>query len=106
MKRQKNTTQMKEQTRNTEVQIVNRKQASYLKKIQNNDSKVVKNLENKMEKMRESINEDLEELANKHTKKNNTITEIKNTPEGINSRISKAEEQISELEDTMVGKNF
>ena len=39
MKRQKNTTQMKEQTRNTEVQIVNRKQASYLKKIQNNDRK-------------------------------------------------------------------
>ena len=59
---------------------------------------MVKNLENKMEKMRESINEDLEELANKHTKKNNTITEITNTVEGINSRISEAEERISELE--------
>jgi len=55
-----------------------------------------------MEKMRESINEDLEELANKHTKKNNTITEITNTVEGINSRISEAEERISELEDKMV----
>ena len=55
-----------------------------------------------MEKMRESINEDLEELANKHTKKNNTITEITNTVEGINSRISEAEETISELEDKMV----
>ena len=31
-----------------------------------------------------------------------TITEIKNTLEGINSRISEAEEQISELEDKMV----
>ena len=32
---------------------------------------------------------------------NNTITEIKNTLEGIN-RITEAEEQISELEDKMV----
>ena len=33
---------------------------------------------------------------------NNTIIEIKNTLEGINSRISEAEQQISELEDKMV----
>ena len=33
---------------------------------------------------------------------NNTITEIKNTLEGINSRISEAEEQTSDLEDKMV----
>ena len=30
---------------------------------------------------------------------NNTITEMKNTLEGINSRITEAEEQISDLED-------
>ena len=47
----------------------------------------MKNLENKMEKMQESINKDLEELKNKHTE-TNTITEIKNTLEGINSGIS------------------
>ena len=64
--------------------------------------KMIKNLENKMEKMQESINKDLEELKNKHTEPNNTITEIKNTLEGINSRISEAEEQISELEDKIV----
>ena len=64
--------------------------------------KMIKNLENKMEKMQESINKDLEELKNKHTETNNTSTEIKNTLEGINSRISEAEEQISELEDKMV----
>ena len=45
-----------------------------------------------MEKIQESINKDIEELKNKHTKTNNTITEIKNTVEGINSRISEAEE--------------
>ena len=51
----------------------------------------MKNLENKMEKMQESINKDLEELKDKHTE-TNTITEIKNTLEGINGRISEAEE--------------
>ena len=64
--------------------------------------KMVKNLENRMEKMQESNNKDLEELKNKHTETNNTIAEIKNTLEGINSRISEAGERISELEDKMV----
>ena len=32
----------------------------------------------------------------------NAITEIKNTLEGINSRVTEAEEWISELEDRMV----
>ena len=61
--------------------------------------KMIKNLENKMEKMKELINQDLEELKNKHIEINSIITEIKNTLEGINSRISEAEEWISELED-------
>ena len=39
--------------------------------------KMIKNLENKMEKLQESINKDLEELKNKHTQTNNTIAEIK-----------------------------
>ena len=54
--------------------------------------KMIKNIENKMEKMQESINKDLEELKNKHTQTNNTVADIKNTLEGINSRISEAEE--------------
>ena len=35
--------------------------------------KMIKNLENKMEKMQESINNDLEELKNKHTETKNTM---------------------------------
>ena len=62
--------------------------------------KMIKNLENKMEKMQESINKELEEQKNKLT--NNTITEIKNTVEGINSRIYEDKERISEMEDKMV----
>ena len=65
---------------------------------------MIKNLENKMEKMQESVNKDLEELKNKHTETKNIITEIKNTLEGRNSRIHEAEGQISELEDKMVEK--
>ena len=101
MKRQRNTTQMKEQTRNTELQI-NEEEIGKLpeKEFRIMIVKIIKNLENKMEKMQESINKDLEELKNKQT--NNTITEIKNTLEGINSRISEEEEQISKLEDKMV----
>ena len=33
---------------------------------------------------------------------NNTITEMKNTLEGISSRVTEAEEWISDLEDRMV----
>ena len=92
MKRQINTTQMKEQTRNTEVQI-NEEEIGKLpeKKIRIMIVKMIKNLESKMEKMQESINKDLEELKNKHAEAN-TVTEIKNVLEGINSRMSEAEE--------------
>ena len=93
MERQRNTAQMKEQARNTEVQINEQERVKLPEKeFRIMIVKMIKNLENKMEKMQESINKDLEELKNKHTKANNTITEIKNTLEGINSRISEAEE--------------
>ena len=59
---------MKEQTRNTEAQI-NEEEIDKLpeKELRIMIVKMIKNLENKMEKMQESINEDLEELKNKHT---------------------------------------
>ena len=60
MKRQRNTTQMKEQTSNTEVQI-NEEEIGKLpeKGFIIMIVKMIKNLENKMEKMQESINKDL-----------------------------------------------
>ena len=93
MKRQRNTTQMKEQTKNTEVQI-NEEETGKLpeKEFRIMIVKMIKNLENRMEKMQESINKDIDNLKNKHTVTNNTTTEIKNTLEGIKSRISEAEE--------------
>ena len=63
--------------------------------------KMIQNLGNRMEKIQEIFNNDLEELKSKQTGMN-TNTEIKNTLEGINNRIIEAEEQISELKDKMV----
>ena len=55
-----------------------------------------------MEKIKETFNKDLEELKSKQTMMNNTINEIGNSLEGTNSRITEAEEQISDLEDKIV----
>ena len=68
MKRQRNSAQMKEQTRNTKVQI-NEDEIDKLpeKEFRIMTVKMIKNLENKMEKMQESINKGLEKLKNKHT---------------------------------------
>ena len=41
--------------------------------------KMIQNLRNRMEKIQETFNKDLEELKRKQTVMNNTITEIKNT---------------------------
>ena len=82
---------MKEQIRNIEVQINEDKIGKLpVKEFRIMIVKMIRNLENNMEKMQESFNKDLEELKNKYT--DNIITEIKNTLEGINSRISEAEE--------------
>ena len=82
---------MKEQTRNTKVQI-NEDEIGKLpeKGFRIMIVKMIKTLENRVEKRQELINKDLEELKNKHTETNSTITEIKNTLEGINTRISEA----------------
>ena len=62
MKRQRNTAQIKEQTRNTKVQI-NEEEISKLpvKEFRIMIVKMIKNLGKKMEKMQDSINKHLEE---------------------------------------------
>ena len=94
---------MKEETRNTEVQI-NEEETGKLpeKEFRIMMVKIKKNKKKQpwkqMEKMQESINKYLKELKSKHTETNSTITKSKNTSEGINNRISEAEEWIRELE--------
>ena len=62
---------------------------------------MIQNLGNSMEKIQEMFKKDLEELKSKQTMMNNTINEILNSLEGINSRITEAE-RISDLEDKIV----
>ena len=78
MKEQRNTTQMKEQTRNTEVQI----NVEEIGKLPEKEfgimiANMIKNLESKMETMQESINKGLEELKNKHTETNTQLLKLK-----------------------------
>ena len=64
--------------------------------------KMIQSLGNRMEKIQEMFNKDREEPKSKQTMINNTINEIKNSPEGITSRITEAEERINDLEDKIV----
>ena len=57
--------------------------------------KMIQDLGKRMEKMQEMFTKDLEELKYKQTEMNNTL-------EGINSRITEAKERISDLEYRMV----
>ena len=56
---------------------------------------MIQDLRKTIEKLKELFTKDLEKLKNKQTEMNNTL-------ERINSRISEAEEWISDLEDRMV----
>ena len=116
MKRQRNIQQVKEhdkcppnQPKEEEIGSLPEKEFRIMivKMIQNLENKMelqMHRLETKIKKMQEMFNKDLEEIKKKSIN-NNAIAEIKNTVEGTNSRITEAEERISEVEDRMVGKN-
>ena len=55
-----------------------------------------KRMEVQIEKIEEMCNEEVEDLKYKQTEMNRTINEKKNTLERINSRITEAEERISD----------
>ena len=100
---------MKEQGRNSQGQISEEEISSLPEReFRIRIVKMLQRLENGMEKMQDTINtvntitKDIEKIKNKQIEMNNTISETKNTPEGSTSRITEAEEWISELEDRMV----
>ena len=103
MRKQRNTQQMKEQGKNPTDQT-NDEEISSLpeKEFRVMIVKMIQNLGNRMEKIQETFNKDLEELKSKQAMMNNTVNEIKTSLEGIHSRITEAEEQISDLEDKRV----
>ena len=103
MRRHRNTQQMKEQGKNP-PDLTNEEEIGSLpeKQFRIIIIKMIQNLENRMQKIQETFNKDLEELKSKQTVMNNTTNEIKNSLEGISSRITEAEERINDLEDRML----
>ena len=103
MRRQRNTQQMKEQGKNP-PDLTNEEEIGSLpeKEFRIMIVKMIQNRGNRIDKMQETFNKDLEELKRNQATMKNTINEIKNTLEGINSRITEAEERISDLEDKIV----
>ena len=68
-----------------------------IKMIQNLENKMelqIKSLETRIEKLQERFNKDLYKIKKSQSIMNNAINEIRNTPEGANSRIMEAEDRI------------
>jgi len=118
MKRQRSTQKVKEQDKCPSNQTKEEEIGNLPdKEFQIMIVKMIQNLENKMElqissletrifeKMQESFNKDLEEIKKSQYVMNTAINEIKNTLEGTNSRITEAEDRISEVYDQMVEIN-
>ena len=103
MRRQRNTHQMKEQGNNA-PDLPNEEEIGSLheKEFRVMIVKMIQIHGNRMQKIQETLNKDLEEPKRKLNVMNNTINEIKNSLEGINRRITEAEERISDLEDKIV----
>ena len=103
MRRQRNIQQMKEQGKTppdqtNEDEVGRQPEKEFRVMI----VRMIQNPGNKMEKLQETFNTDREEQKSKQTMMNNTINEIKNSLQGINSRITEGEEWISDLKDKIV----
>ena len=116
MKRQRNTQQVTEHVKcppnQTKEEIGSLLEKEFrimiTKMIQNLENKMelqINSLETRMEKMQEMFNKDLEEKQKSQLIMNNAINEIKNTLERTNSRKMEAEDRVSEVEDRMVEIN-
>ena len=110
MKLQRITQQVKEQdkcpsnqTKEEEIGNLPDKefQIMIVKMIQNLEIKMesqLNSLETRIEKIQERFNKDLEEIKKSQYIMNNAMNEIKNTLQATNSRITKAEDRITEVE--------
>ena len=117
MKRQRNIQQVKEhdkspsnQTKKEGIGSLTEKEfritiAKMIQHFENEKELQINGLETRIEKMQEMFNKDLEEIKKSQSIMNNAINEIKNTLEGTNSRITGAEDRISDVEVRMVEIN-
>ena len=88
---------MKEQGQNTQ-DLTNEEEIGSLpeKEFRIMIVRMIQNLGNRIDKVQETFNKDVEELKRNQAMMKNTINEIKNTLDGITSRITEAEERISD----------
>ena len=106
MRQQRKMLQMKEQDKNPEEQLSELEIGNLPEKelriiIVKITQDVRRRMEAQTEKIQEMFSKKLKNIRHKQTELNNTITEMKNILKGINCRITKAEKQVSELEDKM-----
>ena len=76
MRRQRNTQQIKEQGKNPPDQTNEKIGSLHEREFRVMIVKMIQNLGNRMEKIQETFNKDLEELKSKQTMMNNRINEI------------------------------
>ena len=60
--------------------------------------KILTGLEKRVENLRETLNKEIDHTKKNQSDMNNSITEITNTLDGINNRLEKAEEWVSDME--------
>ena len=108
---QRNIQQVKEhdkcppsQTKEEEIGSLSEKEFRLMivKMIQNLENKMelqINRLETRIEKMQEMSNKDLEKIKKSQSIMNNAINKTKNPPEGTNSRVTEAEQRISEVKE-------
>ena len=88
---------MKEEGQNT-LDLTNEEEIGSLpeKEFRMMIVKMIQNLGNRIDKMQETFNKEIEELKRNQATMKSTVNEIKNTLDGINSRITEAEVRISD----------
>ena len=103
--RQRNIQQVKEHDKSPPNQTKEKEYRIMVgKMIQNLENKMelqINSLETRIEKMKEIFNKDIGKTKKSQSIMNNAITEIKNTLEGTNSRITQAKDRIREVKDRM-----
>ena len=68
-----------------------------IQNLENKKELQINSLETRIEKMQGMFKKDLEEVKRSQSIMNNAIIDIKSTLEGANSRITEAEDSISEV---------
>ena len=96
--------QKKEQGKNNSEKELNKREISNMpdEGIKVMIVKIFTRLERRMEELSEAFNKEIENIKKNQSELRNTITEIKNTPGGINSWLEDAKEHISNLEDRVM----